>query len=123
MAEFQEVMRQGKRICKSRHECESCPIHKDIITCHDIWYEDDFSFAEFERIIMDWAAEHPEPRYPTWLEWWIEKFPDAEERVAMCNFTQCPRPDDHDHCYECTNSPIPADIAQKLGIKPIEAKE
>jgi hypothetical protein len=22
-----------------------------------------------EKIVMSWAAEHPEPKYPTWMEY------------------------------------------------------
>lgn len=118
MAEFQVVMRQYKRMCECS-TCDNCPFCVDMY-CDDFLKTDPVSA---ERIILEWAAEHPEPRYPTWLEWWIEKFPDAEERVAMCNFTQCPRPGDPDHCNECINSPIPADIAKKLGIEPVTEEE
>lgn len=121
MAEFQEVMRQGKRICESCHECEPCPIHKATIACPVVCYEDDCSLAEVERIIMDWAAEHPEPRYPTWNEWQKANFPDAQEELYPCNFARCPK--NPSECFVCDlyrESAIPADIAQKLGIEPIK---
>ena len=71
-----------------------------------------------------WAAEHPVPRYPTWREWYTTTFPD----VTHSHFFVCPGHfGDGDinacsnyHCGECVNRPIPADIAEKLGIKPIE---
>jgi hypothetical protein len=76
--------------------------------------------VEIERIVMDWAAEHPEPRLPTWKEWQDATFPDA-----LCDV--CPRvfgvaPMDgcmNVSCDDCMSAHIPADIAEKLGIKPI----
>jgi hypothetical protein len=56
--------------------------------------------VEFEKRVMSWAAEHPKPVYPTWGTWLAEKF-GYDLREIM---------------YE----PVPADIAQKLGIEPKE---
>jgi hypothetical protein len=75
---------------------------------------------KIERIVMDWAAENPEPRYPTWKEWQDATFPDA-----LCDM--CPRvfgvaPMDgcvNVSCDDCMRAHIPADIAKKLGVKPI----
>ena len=83
---------------------------------------------KLEADIMQWAAEHPEPRYPTWDEWFKITFPDSE-------YTHCPCPNvfyricnptayhGEVECYQCRNSPIPAYIAEKLGIKPIGGNE
>lgn len=122
MAEFQEVMRQGKRMCKRYGECESCPIFKANISCPVVCCESDRSIADVERIIMDWAAAHPEPRYPTWEEWYKSNFPNVGHPVCPNYFLKntCGL---YKSCDECRAQPIPADIAQKLGIKPIEAKE
>lgn len=69
-----------------------------------------------------WAAEHPAPRYPTWNEWQKSTFPDAESGLSPCEFGIMRRfdCDVHDCCYDCAEQPIPADIAAKLGIRPIE---
>ena len=58
----------------------------------------DGGVAEFEEFITKWAEKHPEPVYPTWEAWikWQMGY------------------DIKDH--------IPVDIAEKLGIKPKEAK-
>ena len=45
---------------------------------------------------MEWAEAHPEPEYPTWVEWF-----------NSMGGVDC-------------GEPIPADIAEKLGIKPKE---
>lgn len=120
MAEFQEVMRQGKRMCERRDACGSCPIFKAKISCPVVCYEDDRPLVNAERIIMEWAAEHPESRYPTWNEWYQECFPDAPLKCRRAfMYTSCGTRT----CDECLSEPIPADIAQKLGIKPIMEKE
>lgn len=123
MAEFLEVMRQGKRLCERCGECESCPIFNAKISCPVVCYEDDRPIADVERIIMDWAAEHPEVRYPTWAEWADSNFPNAYVTIVPCAFTVCPIIDKKCSKSECLNISIPADIAQKLGIQPITGKE
>lgn len=68
-----------------------------------------------------WAAEHPAPRYPTWREWQKNVFPDAGDDMYPCNFlsyTECKCKGSS--CDECRDRSIPADIAAKLGIRPIE---
>lgn len=42
--------------------------------------------SEIERVVMRWAAEHPEPQYPTWEEWQKTNFPDAESAIFPCSF-------------------------------------
>jgi hypothetical protein len=71
----------------------------------------DNKFMELEKALLSWAAEHPEPVYPTWVEYLVEigviphkirlKTADALMDTHMLK-------------------PIFADIAQKLGIKPKE---
>lgn len=56
-----------------------------------------------------WAAEHPVPRYPTWNEWHRSMFPSATAQECY-NRT----------CITCIDRQIPADIAAKLGIRPME---
>ena len=67
-----------------------------------------------------WAAEHPVPRYPTWNEWQHSMFPDASEKMIPCSFASMDKFGCAGfRCKECREQPIPADIADKLGIKPI----
>ena len=124
MAEFTEVMQQVKRMCDATvsarcHECtlwrpetESCSLYGD---------DDGVDYADMERRVMAWAAEHPAPRYPTWREWQHSMFPGASVKIIPCSFTS------KDKlgcvgliCMQCREQPIPADIAEKLGIKPID---
>lgn len=122
MSEFTDVMRQARRMCKTQEDCESCPLWNTAnffckldTTC----YSDD---SAIENIIMQWAAKHPEPVYPTWAEWQDSTFPNATVRIRPCWFIpKNPRMcNTLENCYGCCNRPIPAEIADKLGIKPKE---
>lgn len=135
MAEFTEVMRQVHRMCEFYElvGCkEECKLQSDsgcvmsripcMGGCDNI--------KEIERIVMQWAAEHPEPKYPTWEEWQKKSFPTAQDVMHPCAFmnrkevekargVECGRTP----CNTCARSPIPADIAEKLGIKLIGGKD
>ena len=60
--------------------------------------------------------------YPTWREWQQANFPNKSGTIRPCEYisytdAHC---DDYKYCGDCANQPIPADIAEKLGIKPKE---
>lgn len=122
MAEFTEVMRQAKRMCAAHGgmcKIRNCPMVNGE-ACRFAADQDDVDYNEVERIIMAWAAKHPAPRYPTWREWQKNVFPDAGDDMYPCSFlsyTECGCK--RSSCDECRERPIPADIAAKLGIKPI----
>jgi len=108
MAEFQEVMRQWRRMCAAFKECEECPQYREyqcyntvkrVFQCGDI--------ESLENNVMKWAAEHPEPVYPTWEEWLITQGVIKENPTGGVGW---PMPKLVER--------IPADIAQKLGIEP-----
>ena len=121
MAEFQEVMKQAKRMCKEfGNDCAGCGLASSHCPLGPIPENMDADFANVERIIMNWAKKHPEPRYPTWEEWHTENFPNAAARVYPCVFADSKSFRCMNHgCDTCRDFPIPADIAEKLGIKPI----
>lgn len=127
MAEFTEVMRQIRRLCRAHGDAEcgiTCPLSDNGLACsvaidipNDI---EEMRLVEAERIVMEWAAAHPEPRYPTWKEWWRREFPNADNGISPCTFGLRERFECFgQECDECRNKPIPADIAEKLGVKPI----
>lgn len=123
MAEFQEVMRQWRRMC-DKHQCadkECSAVAYDLIcpiTISHNGYPCDSGFvdcspesmAQVEQIVMEWAAEHPEPVYQTWMEYINNEFTNSillgtnKEYNTIIEFMK--------------HTPIPADIADKLGIKP-----
>lgn len=102
MAEFQETMKQWRRICKAHESCGSCLLYG---RCVDPDSQTDTEIATLEERIMQWVAEHPEPIYPTWFEF------------VFCKLAHRKLMSDHDLVTWMDNTHIPADIAQKLGLK------
>ena len=126
MAQFSEVMRQARRMCESFSDghCSECPIgNANVLEC-GITVTSEMDCKEVEHRVMQWAQEHPELVYPTWAEWQDSTFPNATARIRPCWFIpKNPRMcNTLENCYGCCNRPIPAEIADKLGIKPKEAK-
>ena len=124
MAEFKEVMKQAERMCKAHDECECCPIKEEM---DDLGEKCPFcgalDVAAVEQKIMGWAAENPEPRYPSWDEAWKMVFPTGAGTPCPADFGVQYKPDGGcsacRSCEVCRERPIPADFAEKLGIKPI----
>lgn len=125
MAQFTEVMRQARRMCEafSDGHCSECPIgNANALEC-GITVTSEMDCEEVERRVMQWAAEHPEPVYPTWNEWQNVMFPDADRDIGPCVFGSHDRFNCSEKtCDTCKEQQIPADIAEKLGIKPKEVK-
>lgn len=100
MAEFATVMHEMQRMCdafSNADECQHCPlIHNPVCGTPSDMIKKDIRKAE--AAIMAWAAEHPEPQYPTLVEW-LRSLGLADHRMI---------------------DPIPADIAKKLGLEPKE---
>ena len=129
MAEFFDVMKQVGRMCASV-SCNNCilPRWSDEMC---IWQDApaklaDEVIAEIEAKTLQWAAEHPEVRYPTWREWHSMNFPDVEGYITPCGFMPRQRVEalmgkgcGDLNCHQCVKLPIPADIAKKLGVKPV----
>ena len=116
MAEFQEVMKQFNRMCEygKKHPVAGyCGAHCAFeVSCGFDKPNQALRVAmndpkKFEFGVMKWAAEHPEPVYPTWEEY-------------LRNIGVIPTSQDIIQTF--LKIPIPADIAQKLGLKPKEAK-
>lgn len=101
MSEFQNFMRQWRRLCETYNRCVDCPIGKCPTPSHSIW---DVDFGRLEAIVKDWVKEHPEPAYPSWSEW-----------LSEIGVFQCV---DGEWRFAKANEPISADTAQKLGIEP-----
>lgn len=105
MAEFSEVIKEFKRMCRyynNKATQNDCPLYCkghgcNISHCRMLAFDD----KRFHSMVMSWAAEHPEPVYPTWKEWL------AEQGILSAG-----------GLWEKAFKPIPADIAKKLGIKP-----
>ena len=115
MAEFSEIIKQFKRMCwyYSRDKTQTgCPMsvlypNCNIGHCRELLFD---SPGHVEYIVTKWAADHLEPKYPTWGEWLEEQHivnpiisPDASSQYLLKAWYY--------------DSPIPADIAEKLGIE------
>ena len=114
MAEFQEVTKFWRRMCSSMDgndpykKCERCPLGEEHICSFEISDIQDDELHRVEEKIMAWAAEHPEPVYPTWLEWLSDMGLIVKNGDAYAF-----------HFIRATKH-IPSDIAEKLGIEPKE---
>ena len=123
VADFVQIMKNWRRMCKVytvfKHECEGCPLENIAEHACGAIFEPEFAdvvnWQKVEGIVEKWATEHPEPVYPTWCEWLYEDF------LLWCQTKHPGRAKDenawYDYLYE---TPIPSDIAKKLGIKPKE---
>lgn len=125
MAEFQAVMKQAKRMCKQYTECIDCPLYGYIYEiCETCPFAGNYEAAKLESVVMDWAEKNPETRYPSWYEWQKTNFPDSAHPICPKTFmshkaAEC---DIYKSCGRCMEQPIPAEIAEKLGVKPIEGE-
>lgn len=123
MAEFTEVMRHVKRMCDATvgGKCQECTLWRTETESCSLYGDDDgVDYADMERRVMAWAAEHPAPRYPTWREWQKSTFSGATASVLPCSYVSRAELGCCGVCDTCRNEPIPADIAAKLGIRPID---
>ena len=117
MAEFQEVMAHFKRMCEYYQRKQECPMGcimsgMNRSQCMREAFEKPITT---EKTIMQWAAEHPEPVYPTWFEWLEEQkiLAAAKSEGTETIFdTVLPTPAMFDS--------IPADVAEALKIPPKE---
>lgn len=114
MAEFVEVMRKIRELCDERKECAGCVMMNDI-ACGVMTGTPSLSEEEIERRVAQWEAE----KYPTWIEYQQEVFPNYTRQICPMVFgIECTS--NGTGCHECRNNHIPAEIAEKLGIKPKE---
>ena len=100
MAEFVQTMKDWMRMCLSYKSCDDCPMWDEDGWAHTLCSEGGIRSAVpeiQESVIANWVAEHPKPVYPTWQEW----FDTFDQTIDV-------------------DEPIPADIAEKLGIEPKE---
>lgn len=101
--DFVRTMKDWRRMCQFMNKeygnssCDNCPLGGCSAVYEMCGKE---NFTNMERDISAWAAEHPEPVYPTWGTWLGTKY-------------------DYD-LREILYTPIPADTAEKLGLQPKE---
>lgn len=120
MAEFVEVMKQARRVCAAEKECKKCLMwNSQGSFCRTDVLRSTNDDAGTEQIVMSWAEAHPETVYPSWYEYQNEMFPNYTRQICPMVFgIECTS--NGTGCHECRNNPMPAEIAEKLGIKPKE---
>lgn len=123
MADFVQTMKDWRRMCNA------CQPEKDIrgvCGCYPAGNyapcamksmdkeaelaPDNLYFERLEKTIIGWAAEHPEPVYPTWWKYMctIGVIPDNLGDKTLGDMT----------VYSLMNTRIQSDIAHKLDIDP-----
>lgn len=122
MDSFKDFAEMVVRICKHPDtDCRHCPLADDFGCTHGYIIAD---ILEKKEEIAKWLKEHREPVYPSWSDIWQEWFPDAKSAPCPEIYfgVKCCYADDKS-CAVCKDKPIPAEIAKKLGIKPITQGE
>ena len=113
--EFVEVMKDWRRMCAAMSEkdeytaCDRCQLQD--FGCPAIYETDEeANWAHVESVVAKWAAEHPVKQYPTWIEWLHDNGIILDARQH----------DEIEHWVLGLEAmkPIPADMAEKLGIEP-----
>lgn len=112
MAEFNEVIMQFKRMCRYTNHSglpQDCPLYCkghgcNISHCRMLAFYD----KKFQKEVMTWAAKHPEPVFPSWMEWLMDNVPGVDADSSV------------DAVLALCRAQIPADIAKKLAIEPKE---
>lgn len=107
MYEFQDTMKQWRRMCKMS-TCSRCPLN-EICTSAPASHTN-AEIARTEEVITNLAEEHPEPVYPTW-EMYLAEMMTADMRDGKTH-----NPQSVEEYVRRTR--IPADIAEKLGLEP-----
>lgn len=74
------------------------------------------SEEEIERRVAQWEAA--KSKYPSWDEAWKNLFPGAVKAPCPRAFFGCECMVDIG-CAKCGSRPMPAEVAEKLGVKPI----
>ena len=111
MAEFAEVMPQFMRLCDSYKHCDDCLVNQAGFKCdYDHMGHSKTDVAGLEHIVMQWAAEHPEPVYPTVAKY-LEQFGIIIRRdgTLQADFFKA-------------HEPMNADVAKLLGVDLVEGE-
>lgn len=111
MADFIQTMKDWRRMCKhysdesvkdGRTSCvDMCPLGHNT-ACGIMENALDSDIKVLAEEVAKWAAEHPEPVYPTWYRW----------------LTMMGAVTSSDDLWMDLQQTIPADIAEKLGLEP-----
>lgn len=114
LTKFAQTMHDWQRMCKyfeNHYDCNYCPLKN----CGAIWEMDDITdWEKIEKSIDTWAAENPEPKYPTWREYLVNI--GLIKETVLWNYNE--QETIKYFLNEKAESPILPEIAEKLGLKP-----
>ena len=123
MTEFVQMMKDWRRMCETIQSenqqtssggwCIGCPIQGVCVIDAEIKYTTDNGLAMIGERIQSWAAENPEPVYPTWGEWLLKQGVIRAGTESRNGFA-------YQTVTDKLFAQIDADIAKKLGIEPKE---
>ena len=114
MADFVQTMKDWRRMCITANDgpdttkCDNCPMGESRLCGFEKSDIGDHELQEAETFITTWAAEHPEPVYPSMAKY-LEQFGIIIRRDGAVEAD-----------FFKAHEPMDADIAQKLGIEPKE---
>ena len=119
MTDFVQTMKDWRRMCKHysdegvkrRTSCaDMCPLGHNA-ACGGVMEDAlDSDIKDLAEEVAKWAAEHPEPVYPTWWEYlcMIGIIPDTLGDKTLGEVT----------LERLMHINIPQDVAEKLGLEP-----
>jgi hypothetical protein len=121
MADFAQTMKDWRRMCSAMKQeneytaCDKCDLQD--FDCPAIYLKgcDNANWKHVEDVVKAWAAEHPEPIYELWGEWFEKRGDLIRGWHNATNIQWIAKTFGRLMC-----TPIPAEIAQKLGIEPKE---
>ena len=103
MVDFVQTMKDWKRMCNAMATCDECPMNE--VKCWGKSPSDLIdSFERRESVITEWAAEHPEPEYPS-IAKYLEQLGITIRRDGSLEAD-----------FFKANEPMSADMAKMLGI-------
>ena len=108
MAEYNDIIKHFKRMCRyynNKATQNDCPLYCkghgcNISHCRMLAFDD----KKFANVVMAWAAEHPEPVYPS-IAKYLERFGIMIRRDGSLQAD-----------FFRANEPMSAEMAKLLGI-------
>ena len=123
MASFVSTMHDWRRMCSAIQSenqksssgswCRNCPIEQFCVIDTEIKNSTDNVFRIIDEMVQTWADKNKEPVYPTWGEFFVKHGGLAERWENATNPAW-----EANMAIGMFRAPIPASIAQKLGIEP-----
>ena len=120
MTNFAQTMHDWQRMCKyyEEHYQESCCYHCPLKNCGSIWeMEDTTNWEGLEKVINTFAAEHKEPKYPSWREY-LKEMGLTTPRTVYFSDENGAGVKINDVLNEKADYQISAEIAAALGLEP-----